>query len=382
MTDDDHAARVALGYLAEPGNLALHQMVVADGATTALQRVLDGDAPDKALRAKAYAAIRADGDPRRRAEAALHRGHLVGARVVVPGDDEWPAGFDDLGVKDADGCLDADLLPPLCLWVRGPASLRASLLRSVAVVGARAATAYGISVCTDLTNGLAEHGWSIAAGGAFGIDTAAHRAALARDACTVAIMACGVDRPYPAGNAATFEQIADTGLLVSEYPPGAEPLKHRFLARNRLLAAGTAGAVLVEAARRSGSIQMMERALALGRSAMAVPGPVTSAMSAGCHSMLRAHAQVTLVTGPDEVLEVLDGRRKPDADPADGAKLDDESARVLDAVPASGVINPEAIAERTGLSVAIVRRRLSLLEQAGRIQRRDGAVTLMRPTER
>ena len=298
--DDDRAARVALNCLAEPGNLALHTIVRADGAAAALQRLLSGDAPQELLRTITAA------DPRRRADAALRHARRVDARVVVPGDDEWPAGLDDLGITDADGRLDAGLLPPLCLWVRGPLSLCETAQRSVAVVGARAATPYGVHISTELTFGLAEHGWTIVAGGAFGIDAAAHRAALARGASTVAVLACGVDRLYPAGNSALLEQIAETGLLVSEYPPGAEPLKHRFLARNRLVAAVTAGAVLVEAAIRGGSMHMMRRVLDLHRPAMVVPGPVTSALSAGCHELLRSQADSILVTKTAQILRVLE----------------------------------------------------------------------------
>ncbi|MFF5291870.1 DNA-processing protein DprA [Paractinoplanes globisporus] len=308
MTDrhDDRAARVALSHLVEPGNLGLHEMVRDGGAVVTVQRLLSGDIPDESLRARLGAAFAVGGDPRRRADAALHRAERFGARVVVPGDDEWPASVDDLGVAGADGRIDPGLLAPLCLWVRGPGSLRDCARRSVAVVGARAATAYGIHACTDLASGLAEHGWSIVAGGAFGIDAAAHRAALSRDSCTVAVLACGVDRLYPAGNAALLEQIAACGLLVSEYPLGTEPVRHRFLARNRLVAAVASGAVLVEAARRSGSIHMMGRVLDLHRPAMVVPGPITSALSAGCHELLRTRPEATLVTETAHILEALD----------------------------------------------------------------------------
>jgi DNA processing protein len=326
MTDreEERAARIVLSYLAEPGNLALHTMMHADGAVAALQRLLSGDIPDESLRTTATSAI-ATSDPRRRADAALRHAQRLGARVVVPGDDEWPTRIDDLGVPNLGGQLDPGLLPPLCLWVRGPASLRESVQRSVAVVGARAATAYGIRVCTDLAYGLTERGWSIVAGGAYGIDAAAHAAALARDSCTVAVLECGVDRLYPSGNAALLGRIAGTGLLVSEYPPGAEPLRHRFLARNRLVAAVTAGSVLIEAAVRSGSLHMMRRVLDLHRPAMVVPGPVTSVMSAGCHELLRTPAEATLVTGAVHVLEVLDRAETAAATPPpDGPHALDE----------------------------------------------------------
>jgi DNA processing protein len=121
----------------------------------------------------------------------------------------------------------------------------------------------------------------------------------------VAVLASGVDRPYPAGNAALFEQIAETGLLISEWPPGSEPLRHRFLIRSRVIAAATVGTVLTEAAARGGPIQTMNRVLSLRRPAMVVPGPVTSAMSVGCHDLLRSRPDAVLVTGPAHVLEAI-----------------------------------------------------------------------------
>jgi DNA processing protein len=173
------------------------------------------------------------------------------------------------------------------------------------VVGARAATAYGVQVTTEIAYGLAKHGWTVVSGGAFGIDAAAHRAALAAEGRTVAVLACGVDRAYPAGNAALFEQIAETGLLISEWPPGSEPLRHRFLIRNRVIAVATVGTVLTEAAARGGAIQTMNRVLSLRRAAMVVPGPVTSATSVGCHDLLRSRPDAVLVTGLPHVLEAV-----------------------------------------------------------------------------
>jgi DNA processing protein len=199
----------------------------------------------------------------------------------------------------------------------------------------------------------------------------------------VAVLASGVDNPYPLSNASMFERIAETGLLISEWPPNTQPLRHRFLIRNRVIAAATAGTVVVEAAARSGAKQTMSRVLALNRAAMVVPGPVTSAMSVGCHELVRGHPDVTLVTGVDDVLEAV-GRigeygmpppRGPDH-PRDA--LDEESALVLEAVPARGTATPEELAGRSGLSLRTVLRRLSLLELAGLVNRRDGNVALSR----
>lgn len=385
---DDRAARVALTSLTEPGNRAVWAMVQEDGAPAALERLLSGDIPNAALRTAIRARSRAlGGDPRRPAEAALHRAERLGTRIVIPSDEEWPARVDTLATLelDAGGQINQDVRPPLCFWVRGEGSLGEWLERSVAIVGARAASEYGLHVATDLAFGVAADGWTVVSGGAFGIDAAAHQGALAAAGRTVAVLACGVDRPYPAGNAGLFELIGERGLLISEWPPGSEPLKHRFLIRNRVIAAATAGTVLVEAAARSGAMQTMNRALGLRRPAMVVPGPVTSAMSVGCHELLRSHPDATLVSQVEHVLEGVGQIGEYLAAPARGPEqrrdsLDEESALVLEAVPARGVIAPDELAARAGLGVRTVLRRLSLLELAGLVERREGGVALPRRT--
>jgi DNA processing protein len=387
--DEDRLARIALTWLAEPGNRAVYAMVRAAGAAATLDRLLRGDIPDAALRAAVIARTSA-GDPRRLALAALRRAERLGARVVVPADPEWPDTVDALATLELQkpSRIDRDTRPPLCLWVRGPWALKEVFDRSVAVVGARAATGYGLHVATDIAFGLAEREWAVVSGGAYGIDAAAHRAALAAGGVTVAVLACGVDRPYPMGNSALFDQIAEQGLLVSEWPPGADPLRHRFLIRNRLIAAATAGTVLVEAAARSGATQTMGRVLAMRRHAMVVPGPVTSAMSVGCHELLRGDERAKVVTGLPHVLDLV-GRIGADmAAPARGPEhvrdtLDEESALVLEAIPRRGSVGPEELASRAGLDLRTVLRRLSLLEMAGLLLRRDGGVALAsRPRQR
>jgi DNA processing protein len=380
--EEDRAARVALTWLAEPGNRMVWTMVQAAGARATLERLIRGDIPDSGLRAAVIARSSA-GDPRRLAEAALRRGHRLGARLVVPGDDEWPVSVDALATLELDipGRINQDTRPPLCMWVRGAFPLDEALDRSVAVVGARAATSYGVHVTTEIAYGLAEHGWTVVSGGAFGIDAAAHRATLAAGGLTVAVLACGVDRPYPVGNAALFEQIADTGLLISEWPPSSEPLRHRFLIRNRVIAAVTKGTVVVEAAARSGARQTMGRVLALYRTAMVVPGPVTSAMSVGCHELLRLYPDARLVTGPAHVLDAVGRIGEHPAEPARAPghprdSLDEESALVLEAVPRRGSAAPEQLAAKAGLGLRTVLRRLSLLEIAGLVVRREGAYAL------
>ena len=377
----DRVARIALTCLAEPGNRSVWSLVQSDGAPDTLQRLLSGDVPDAALKVSTSAKID-EFDPQRLAEATLKRAERLGARLVVPSDEEWPERVDELAALEihTPGRVNTDTRPPLCLWVRGFWPLGETLRRSVAVVGARAATTYGLHVTTEIAYGLARHDWTVVSGGAFGIDAAAHRAALAAEGRTVAILACGVDRPYPAGNAALFERIAETGLLISEWPPGFEPLRHRFLIRNRLIAAATVGTVLTEAAVRSGATQTMDRALSLRRAAMVVPGPVTSAVSAGCHDLLRAHPQAVLVTGLPHVLQAIGHSDKPDAAASgpgrDRDSLDHESALVLQAVPRHGRVGPEQLAARAGLSLRTVLQRLTLLETAGLVERRDDGIAL------
>ncbi|WP_250001726.1 DNA-processing protein DprA [Actinoplanes sp. M2I2] len=380
--DDDRAARVALTWLAEPGNRAVWSLVEEGGAVATLDRLLRGDVPDGPLRAAARARS-ADLDPRRLAELTMRRAQRLGARIVVPPDEEWPSRVASLATLalDVAGRVNQDVRPPLCFWVRGSWPLGETLARAVAVVGARAATSYGIHVTNEIAYGLASHDWTVVSGGAFGIDAAAHRAAMAAGGRTVAVLACGVDRPYPVGNSAMFDRIAESGLLISEWPPGSEPLRHRFLIRNRVIAAATVGTVLVEAAARSGAIQTMGRVLALGRPAMVVPGPVTSAMSVGCHELLRERPDATLVTGAPHVLEAIGRIGEYQSDPARGPEhrrdgLDEESALVLEAVPRRGTATSEELAVRAGLPLRTVLRRLSLLELAGLVERRDTGVAL------
>jgi DNA processing protein len=265
-------------------------------------------------------------------------------------------------------------VPPVALWVRGPVRLDELVDRSVAVVGSRASTAYGEHVAAELGYQLGERGWTVVSGGAFGIDAAAHRGALAAEAPTLAVLACGVDRPYPAAHGALFHRIAETGLVVSEWPPGCAPLRHRFLVRNRLIAALTRGTVVVEAAARSGAQATAQRARRLGREVLVVPGPVTSAMSVGCHELLREReVGATLVTSAAQVIEAVGGigvdladpPERP-ASPRDG--LSDVATRVLDACPVRTGVSPERLAAIAGCDVLDVLRVLPALELADLVQ--------------
>ncbi|MET7670282.1 DNA-processing protein DprA [Micromonospora luteifusca] len=386
--EEQRLARVALTWLAEPGTRAVHRLVERLGPVATLDLLLDGGSSDGWLHTT-VAARSAAGDARAVAAEALERADRLGARLVTPDDEEWPArvaGLSALHLPDVSRRVDGATAPPLCFWVRGSWPLGEALERSVAVVGARAATGYGQHVATELGYGLAERDWTVVSGGAFGIDAAAHRGALNAGGLTVAVLACGLDRPYPMGNAGLFDRIADTGLLVSEWPPGAEPLRPRFLIRNRVIAGGTLGTVVVEASARSGATQTARRAIYADRVAMVVPGPVTSAMSVGTHEFLREFPKARLVTGVAHVLEEV-GRIGTDLAPlARGPQrpadtLDDDARSLLEALPRRGAMGVDRLAARAGVDVRTALRKLSLLEELSMVVRRDDGYALAPPAK-
>ncbi|MPZ25713.1 MAG: DNA-protecting protein DprA [Micromonosporaceae bacterium] len=368
-------ARVALSWLVEPGSRALWLRVAEHGPA----RVLDGllaTGRDHLLR-RAVGARLDTTDPRAAAAATLARTRRLGARVVIPEDDEWPGQLDQLVTICRDGRdpIDRDAAPPLCLWVRGPGRLDEVLRRSVAVVGARAATGYGAHAARQVGYELADRGWTVVSGGAYGVDAHAHRGALAAGGLTVVVLACGVDRAYPTSHANLFERVSEDGLLVSEWPPGAEPFRHRFLIRNRVIAAATSGTVVVEAGARSGALQTLRRAGELGRCRMVMPGPITSAMSVGCHEQLR-DPEVRLVTGAPHILEEV-GKLSHDlapvvrgpVHPRDG--LEPAERRLLEALLIRKPLSSEAAAVRAGVPAGEAMRILPSLVVRG-FARRSG----------
>jgi DNA processing protein len=370
-------ARAWLSRATEPGTVDFWRYVDDVGPIDAVRRLRSGCAPE---RIRSFVGVRAGQDE---SLADLARAERCGARLVVPEDDEWPAlPLHALTVavssEPHDHRAQSDRttapVPPVALWARGPARLDELVDRSVAIVGSRASTAYGEHVAAELGHQLGERGWTIVSGGAFGIDAAAHRGALAAEAPTLAVLACGVDRPYPAAHGALFNRIAETGLLVSEWPPGCAPLRHRFLVRNRLIAALTRGTVVVEAAARSGAQATAHRARRLGREVLVVPGPVTSAMSVGCHELLRTpETGARLVASADHVIEAVGGIGADLADPLErptGPRdgLTDLARRVLDACPVRTGVSPERLARTAGCDVLDVLRVLPALELADLVQ--------------
>lgn len=364
--DDDRTALAAWSRLTEPGDRTAYRFVAEHGPVAALQAVTQGD-PGTEPR---WRVRLPDTDPHR----DLDQLDRSGGRLLVRGDDGWPAGLDDLADR-----------APFCLWVRGPFAPQPAGGRSVAVVGARASSAYGDYLAGELGAGLAGRGIAVVSGAAYGIDAQAHRGALADGGPTVAILACGVDRPYPRGNHRLIERIAAEGCLVSEVPPGSAPTRWRFVQRNRLIAAMSRATVVVEAALRSGTSITAREAVDLGRPVAAVPGPVTSPTSAGCHELLRQGA--VCVTGTDEVVELISAAgeglaaRAPSPS-ADHDGLSPDHLRVLDAVPLRRADSPEAIARGAGLELGRVAAGLALLELRGLVQVRGGVWVRVRTAGR
>ncbi|WP_280503417.1 DNA-processing protein DprA [Nocardia farcinica] len=238
-------------------------------------------------------------DLRERTVRDLDRANAVGARLLTREEFEWPAArLAGLGAPGVGGRM------PVALWLRGPARLNTFSGHSVAVIGARASTQYGDTVAHDFAGHFAERGWTVLSGGAFGIDAAAHQAALAQDGTTVAVMATGIDRYYPAGNQKLLARIAERSLLVSEYPPGETARRDRFLERNRLVAALTTGVVVIEAGHRGGTLDTVGWAHRLARPVFATPGSIYSAASAGVHDLLRQR-RTALVTHPEQVIDAI-----------------------------------------------------------------------------
>ncbi len=369
---EERLARAALSRLTEPGDLRVAGALAAVGAVRLHDDVLAHRADGELVADAAGRVTRLD--PVRELEQAA----ALGIRFVIPGDPEWPVQLDQLAwsapVSELAG-------PPIGLWVRGPLRLD-QVDDSVAVVGSRSATTYGEGVARDLGAGLARAGRCVVSGAAFGIDQAAHRGALAVDGPSIAVLACGVDRAYPAEHRALLDHLARVGAVVSEVPPGCAPLRIRFLARNRIIAGLTAGTVVVEAALRSGALNTAAWATSLHRPLMGVPGPVTSAPSQGVHERIRT-GSAELVTRVADVLEMVGGagehltdtRRGPER-PRD--RLTRRHRQVLEAVPLRRPAGVDSIAATAGIGLLEAQRALDHLADRDYVVADDGGWRLGR----
>ena len=284
----DQVARVILSCVLEPGDSDAGKLVATIGAYATVQAIFgtEDDPSTAALRERAVPRLNSGNIAQALRAATRH-----GATLITPEHPHWPPRMNDL----------ADIAP-VALWVRGNSEILTDE-KTTAIVGARAATGYGEHITMEIAAGLVDRGHTIASGAAYGIDGMAHRAALASGGRTIAYLAGGVDRFYPAGHDALLTRIADAGAVVSELPCGAAPSRWRFLQRNRLIAANSSAVLVTEAGWRSGSLGTASHAATLGRPVGAVPGPVTSAASAGTHRLIRDHA-ATLVTNSEEADEL------------------------------------------------------------------------------
>ncbi|MFP5017799.1 DNA-processing protein DprA [Paenarthrobacter ureafaciens] len=387
MQEKERIARAALSRLMEPQDIVGLALVRAVGALDALGIATGELSAGASVEREITALLSQDGTtptwtgmatsqrrwaPRVRdlaPERDLATMRRLGGRLVIPGDELWPEQLADLGLQE-----------PLCLWWRGPERPIPSPRRTIAVVGSRDSTSYGASVAGDFAHGLAQRGYSVVSGGAYGIDAHAHRGALsggASDMPTIAVMAGGVDRFYPAGNEDLLRAVTHQGALIAEVPPGSAPTRYRFLQRNRLIAALASVTVVVEARWRSGALNTAHHAESIGRIVATVPGSIHSANSAGCHRLLRDGGAVC-VTDVGEVAE-LSGRsgewmaadKETPAEPQDGLSLED--LILLNALPLRSASSVDKLATVAGLSPDAVRAGLGRLGLLGLASSERGA---------
>ncbi|MCD7100883.1 DNA-processing protein DprA [Pseudoclavibacter sp. 13-3] len=350
-------AAVWWSYLIEPGDGVAGRLVRQHGMVDALRQAIGG--------------IRSQHDPSRPGEQtsqlreALQRwsprlgdrrfldsissARSLHATLLLPGDESWPTRFSDLAEH-----------APMCLWSIGrPALLNRA--RAISIVGARSASSYGLGVCAELVQGCVQHGFTVVSGGAYGIDRQAHRAALSLQGDTVAVLAGGIDRLYPAGNEELLREIADRGCLVAEQAPGTPPTRWRFLQRNRVIAALGVMTVVVEAGRRSGALNTVHHAAQMGRHVAAVPGSVFSVMSAGTNRLIR-DGLAELVTGADDCLSLLTAQPELEMEQVQTDGLRADLVRVHDALHPRQAHDALGIARLCGMPLATVRACLNELE--------------------
>lgn len=355
----DRLARVTLSCGVEPGDGTTSSLVRQMGAVRALEQSLVSTS-DTGV-AERLAERLAQADPERLLEQAAR----CGIRFVVPGDPEWPTGLDHL---DEAITLQGFGGTPPGIWVKGPMPLT-ELATSVAVVGSRAASVYGAEMTRTICQHLALAHVPVVSGGALGIDFEAHDSTLLADGVSAAVLACGVDRVYPAQNRRLLHHLAAEFAVVSEQPPGSAPTRPRFLARNRLIAAMTTGTVLVEAALRSGALNTAGWAESMSRQVMCVPGPVTSYTSQGVNNFIR-DGRGTVVTRGAEVLELIGAAGEHLVEPLRGEQrrrdeLTPVERQVVEWVPVSEPARVDSISRLSGLHIRTTEGALRRLQSKG-----------------
>ena len=287
MCEEESHQRMALSFALEPGHQYWSRQIAEFGVRTIYEHlylgVYDGEKFARVIsKVKEF-----------NWDEALHAAHEASSVFITPSDPLWPVQLND---------LDA---PPIGMYVKGNIEILKN--RSVAIVGSRNPTPYGIRIAGDFAAGFVDREWDIVSGGAYGIDSAAHRGALVAEGRTIAVIASGIDTPYPSGNSRLFDEICENGAIISEVATGVPALPHRFLTRNRIIAALSQSTLVVEAAFRSGSLRTARDAAQLLRPVMAIPGPINSPSSEGCHRLIgeRAAELVTSVADACELISAL-----------------------------------------------------------------------------
>jgi DNA processing protein len=356
-------ARLGLSLVCEPGDARLPQLLADHDPASVLAALQRGRRLAGAPSWPDVWVERARSVDRR-LEKAEEAAAAAGLRWIHPGRSEWPHQLDDLDhVEPLHGVTGT----PLGLWLRGRGGAGSLGGTSVAIVGARDCTPYGAEVASEIAADAADAGSTVVSGAAFGIDAAGHRGALALDRSTVAVLACGADVDYPKAHAALLSRVAEVGLVVSEQAPGQTPTKARFLSRNRIIAGLASGTVVVEARRRSGSLNTLHWADRLGRPTMAVPGPVLSQQSGGTHQAVRDGKAVLVTTGA-EVLAELAGPGAVDevaggGDSSEFDRLPIPAQRALDALEWHVPRSSREVADLAGIGLHQTTPALALLER-------------------
>ncbi len=281
---NEQLARACLFSIVEGGHTFWCAEISTHGALAVYNKLLNGGY-DPIKYEKMIGSLRETNGDRILTEIDKHY-----ARLITPVDDDWPEQLNDLAA------------PPIGLILKG--NINALHQSSLAIVGTRNPTSYGARIAGEFAAGFADRDWAIVSGGAYGIDSFAHKGALIAEGITVAVVASGIDINYPAGNTRLFAEICESGAMVTEFMPGHKALPNRFLTRNRLIAALSKATLVVEAAFRSGSLRTARDAAEIFRPVMAIPGPINSPTSEGCHRLIGERA-AEIVTSVADAVEFI-----------------------------------------------------------------------------
>jgi DNA processing protein len=277
-------ARAQLFSAIEGGSVAWAEEISKLGPIEVRDRLLSGD---YSAASKVTERLKSNSG-----EEVLAQITNAGAFILTPEDVDWPVALNDLAA------------PPIALLIKGQRENLTHLENSISIVGTRNPTSYGVRIAGDFGVGVADHEWAVVSGGAIGIDAAAHKGCLVGEGITVAVLGGGFNKNYPATHERLFAEISESGILISEVMPDVPAIPHRFLTRNRLIAALSKATVVVEAAFRSGSLRTARDAAEIFRPVMAVPGPINAPTSEGCHRLI-VERVAELVCSVSEIMELV-----------------------------------------------------------------------------